>query len=193
MKKIKLFLLVTLFCCAVFRVTAAPVILDDHTWSFLQIGIVPDAVALVPSDIPVFGVNAEFFCGMQQRVGIINFQPVVGITDVLKGVSFQGFGFNGETEGVAVGVSTFHDWFCGVNLAAVTGARENHGFQVGVLNLSGKCAPAQKSDAPEPPAARGVQLGVINCASNGFQVGVLNYNAGSLIPVTLLFNFSIAK
>jgi len=89
MKKIKLFLLVTLFCCAVFRVTAAPVILDDHTWSFLQIGIVPDAVALVPSDIPVFGINAEFFCGMQQRVGIINFQPVVGITDVLKASAFR--------------------------------------------------------------------------------------------------------
>jgi len=190
MKTIKLFLLATLFCAVWYPVAAAPVIQDNKPWSFIQLGIVPDAVALVPSDIPVLGVNAEFFCGTQKRVGIFNFQPIVGITDVQKGVSIQGFGFNDETVGLQFGLITFQNYFCGADFALLTGARENRGLQVGVLNLSGNAAPSMSSEALEPPAARGVQFGVINCTTNGFQFGVFNYNAESVIPLTILFNYS---
>lgn len=190
MKTIKLVLLVTLLCSVLYPVAAAPVIQDSKPWSFIQIGIVPDAVALVPSDIPVLGLNVELFCGTQKRVGIFNFQPIVGITDVLKGVSIQGLGFNGETVGLQFGFITFQNYFCGVDFALLTGARENRGLQIGLLNLSGNAAPSMSDEALEPPAARGVQFGLLNCTTNGFQFGVFNYNAESLIPFTILFNYS---
>ncbi len=190
MKRFKLFLLATLFCAVAVQVTAAPVIQDNKPWSFLQIGLVPDAVALVPSDIPVFGVNAELFCGFQERVGIINFQPLYGSTEVLKGISYQGIGFNNETVGLQLGLGTFQNYFCGVDIALVTGARENHGLQVGVVNLSGESAPEMNGQDTEVPAARGVQLGLVNCTTNGFQFGLLNYNAESAVPWMVLFNYS---
>jgi len=190
MKTIKLVLLVTFFCAVLYPVTASPIISDNKPWSFIQIGIVPDAVALVPSDIPVLGINVELFCGLQERVGILNVQPIVGITDVVKGVSIQGVGLNSETIGLQLGVVTFQNYFCGANLALVTGARENHGLQVGLVNLSGGAAPAMDGQDTEPPAAAGVQFGLVNCTTTGFQFGLFNYNADSIIPVTLLFNYS---
>lgn len=190
MKTIKQVLLVALLCMAAYPGVATPIISDNKPWSILQVGIVPDAVALVPSDIPVLGVNAEFFCGMQKRVGILNFQPVVGISDTVKGVSLQGFGFNSEMLGFQVGVLHFQNYFCGLDLAVVTGARENHGCQIGAVNLSGESAPALDGKDAEPPSADGVQIGLFNCATSGFQFGVFNYNAESVIPFTILFNYS---
>ena len=74
MKTIKLFLLLTTLAAASFWAAGAPIIQENKPWSLLQIGIVPDAVALVPSDTPVLGINAELFYGTQQKVGIIDFQ-----------------------------------------------------------------------------------------------------------------------
>lgn len=190
MKTIKQVLLVTLFCAAIYPVAAAPIISDERPWSFLQIGLVPDAVALVPSSIPVLGINAELFCGMQDKVGILNFQPIVGISGVVKGVSVQGFGFNSEMIGFQIGTVNFQNYFCGLDLAVVTGARENHGCQVGVVNLSGESAPAMDGVTTEPPSAEGVQIGLVNSTTNGFQFGLFNYNAESVIPFTILFNYS---
>ena len=190
MKTIKLVLLVTLFCAVIYPAAATPIISDDKPWSFIQLGIVPDAVALVPSDIPVLGINAEFFCGMQEKVGILNFQPIVGISDVVKGVSVQGFGFNSEMVGFQLGAVNFQNYFCGLDLAVVTGARENHGCQIGVVNLSGQSAPAMDGVTTEPPSASGVQIGLVNSTTNGFQFGLFNYNSESVIPFTILFNYS---
>lgn len=190
MKTIKWVLLVTLFCAVIYPATAAPIISDNKPWSVIQIGIVPDAVALVPSDIPVLGLNFEPFCGMQKRVGILNWQPIVGISDTVKGVSVQGFGFNSEMVGLQLGLINFQNYLCGLDLAVLTGARENHGFQVGMVNLSGQSAPAMDGQDTEPPTAAGVQFGVVNCTTNGFQFGVFNYNAESVIPFTILFNYS---
>lgn len=106
---------------ASFWAAGAPIIQENKPWSLLQIGIVPDAVALVPSDTPVLGINAELFYGTQQKVGIIDFQPIVGTTDVVRGIIYQGLGFNGESIGLHVGLGTFQRYFCGVNVALVTG------------------------------------------------------------------------
>lgn len=100
MKTIKLFLLLTTLAAASFWAAGAPIIQENKPWSLLQIGIVPDAVALVPSDTPVLGINAELFYGTQQKVGIIDFQPIVGTTDVVRGIIYQGLGFNGESIGL---------------------------------------------------------------------------------------------
>ena len=186
MKTIKLFLLLTTLAAASFWAAGAPIIQENKPWSLLQIGIVPDAVALVPSDTPVLGINAELFYGTQQKVGIIDFQPIVGTTDVVRGIIYQGLGFNGESIGLHVGLGTFQRYFCGVNVALVTGAWENHGLQIGLVNLSGASAPACGSQDVNPPAARGVQFGLFNSTTNGFQFGLLNYNAESVI----LFNYS---
>ena len=166
------------------------IIQDNKPWSLLQLSIVPDAVALAPSDFPVMGINLEPFCGMQERVGILNFQPLVGMSDVTKGVVYQGLGFNGETVGLQLGVATFQRYFIGLNVAAVTGARENHGLQIGLVNLSGAAAPAMGAGDEAVPEARGVQFGLVNCTTNGFQFGLLNYNAESVIPLMILFNYS---
>lgn len=190
MKKFKLFLLATLFCAVSAQVSAASVVQDNRPWSFLQIGIVPNAVALVPSDIPVMGINAELFCGFQERVGILNLQPIYGETQVLKGLSVQGVGLNDETIGLQIGLVSFQNYFCGVNLGVVTGARENHGLQIGLVNLSGDSAPAMYDKDTEVTAARGVQFGLVNSTTNGFQFGLLNYNAESKIPWMVLFNYS---
>ncbi|MBS1368582.1 MAG: hypothetical protein HPZ91_01385 [Lentisphaeria bacterium] len=191
MKTFKLFLLLAATFVASLMVSGAPIIQDNKPWSMLQLSIVPDAVAFTPSDIPVLGVNIEPFYGAQQRVGIINFQPLVGTTDVTKGVIYQGLGFNGETVGLQLGVATFQRYFIGLNAAVVTGARENHGLQVGLVNLSGAAAPAMGADEDTPvPAARGVQIGLFNGTTNGFQFGLLNYNSESVIPLMILFNYS---
>jgi len=190
MKTIKQVLLVTLFSAAIYQAAATPIISDDKPWSFIQLGIVPDAVALVPSNIPVLGINAEFFCGTQKKVGILNFQPIVGISDVVKGVSVQGVGLNSEMVGFQLGAVNFQNYFCGLDLAVVTGARENHGCQIGVVNLSGQSAPAMDGVTTEPPSANGVQIGLVNSTTNGFQFGLFNYNAESVIPFTILFNYS---
>ena len=190
MKTIKLFLLLTTLAAASFWAAGAPIIQENKPWSLLQMGIVPDAVALVPSDTPVLGINAELFYGTQQKVGIIDFQPIVGTTDVVRGIIYQGLGFNGESIGLHVGLGTFQRYFCGVNVALVTGAWENHGLQIGLVNLSGASAPACGSQDVNPPAARGVQFGLFNSTTNGFQFGLLNYNAESVVPWMILFNYS---
>ncbi len=190
MKTIKQVLLVTLFCAVVYPAVASSIISEDRPWSIVQIGLVPDAVALVPSTVPVLGINAELFCGMQQKVGILNFQPIVGISNSVQGVSIQGVGLNSEMIGFQLGVVNFQNYFCGLDLAVVTGARENHGCQVGVVNLAGVSAPAMDNVTTEPPAAQGVQIGLVNSTTNGFQFGLFNYNAESAIPFTILFNYS---
>ena len=189
MKTMKLFLVLAATVVSLMSYGES-IIQDNKPWCLLQLSIVPDAVALAPSDFPVMGINLEPFCGMQERVGILNFQPLVGMSDVTKGVVYQGLGFNGETVGLQLGVATFQRYFIGLNVAAVTGARENHGLQIGVVNLSGAAAPAMGAGDEAVPAARGVQLGLINCTTNGFQFGLLNYNAESVIPLMILFNYS---
>lgn len=191
MKTIKLFLVLAATIVVSLMASGESIIQENKPWCLFQFSIVPDAVALAPSDFPVLGINLEPFCGMQERVGILNLQPLVGMSDVTKGVAYQGLGLNGETVGLQLGVATFQRYFIGLNVAAVTGARENHGLQIGLVNLSGASAPAMGADAESPvPEARGVQFGLVNCTTNGFQFGLLNYNAESVIPVMILFNYS---
>ena len=109
---------------------------------------------------------------------------------MVRGIIYQGLGFNGESIGLHVGLGTFQRYFCGVNVALVTGAWENHGLQIGLVNLSGASAPACGSQDVNPPAARGVQFGLFNSTTNGFQFGLLNYNAESVVPWMILFNYS---
>lgn len=191
MKTIKLFLVLTATMIVSLMASAEPIIQENKPWCLFQLSIVPNAVAFAPSDFPVMGINFEPFAGMQERIGVLNLQPLYGTSDVCKGVGYQGIGFNGETVGLQLGIATFQRYFIGVNVAAVTGARENHGLQIGLVNLSGESAPAMGAGNEALPAARGVQLGLVNYTTNGFQFGILNYNAESVFPFMIFFNYSV--
>lgn len=41
-----------------------------------------------------------------------------------------------------------------------------------------------------PPGRARVQFGLFNSTTNGFQFGLLNYNAESVVPWMILFNYS---
>lgn len=190
MKTIKLFLLLTTLAATSLRVVGAPFIQETKPWSLLQIGIVPETVALVSSDTQILGINAELFYGTQRKVGILDVQPIVGKTEAARGILYQGIGINGETIGLHIGLGTFQRYFCGVNVALATGAWENHGLQIGLANFSGASTPF--CDTQEnPPEARGVQVGLFNSTTNGFQFGLLNYNEESPIPWMVFFNYSV--
>ncbi len=58
----------------------------------------------------------------------------------------------------------------------------NYGIQTGLVNLAGK---------GEPDRWGGIQIGLFNAADGvTFQLGLLNYNAESLLPWCPLINFS---
>ena len=161
----------------------------DVEWSLLQVSLVPDQLAVVSVDTPVYGVNFEPFWGVQQAVYGVNFQPLCGFSGTVNGVSVQGFGETEQFAGLQFGLVTLATRFQGVNFSLVSGAWENRGLQIGVANFSGNNAlVTYQSDGVSPSG--GMQIGLVNSASGGIQFGLLNYNAGSPLPWMILFNFS---
>jgi len=159
------------------------------SWTAFQLALVPDQLSVVPSNIPVVGVNIEPFWGKQRQVTVCNFQPFCGFSDAISGVSVQGFGETERFSGLQLGLVTLSSHFQGVNFSLVTGAWESRGLQVGLANFSGSTAPLGSRQQNVPPGG-GLQLGIVNCATSGIQVGLLNYNQKSPFPWMILFNAS---
>ena len=190
MKSFGLFaILVSLWICAPCLRAADDSAYPAVDWTALQVSIVPDQLSIVSRETPVIGVNIEPFWGVQKRVDVFNFQPLFGFSDAINGVSIQGFGETGRFAGLQLGLVTLSSHFQGVNFSLVTGAWESRGLQIGLANFSGNTVPAGSRGNGVPPGG-GMQLGVVNCATSGIQVGLLNYNQNSPIPWMIFFNAS---
>lgn len=170
--------------------SAADPAYPDVSWSLVQVTLVPDQLSVVSSQTPIIGVNVEPFWGAQESVDVLNLQPLYGSSGQIQGVSVQGFGRTGRFAGLQLGLANFHTRFEGVAFSLVGGAWESRGLQVGAANFSGNTAPAFCREEGVPPRGGGMQLGVFNSATSGFQLGLVNYNENSTFPWMILFNAS---
>lgn len=162
----------------------------DVSWSLVQVTLVPDQLSVVPSQTPIVGVNFEPFWGAQESVDVLNLQTLYGSSKQIQGVSVQGFGWTGRFAGLQLGLANFHSRFEGVAFSLVGGAWESRGLQVGAANFSGNTTPAFCREEGVPPRGGGMQLGIFNSATSGFQLGLLNYNEKSPFPWMILLNAS---
>lgn len=176
--------------CFAGSVHAAGISEDSNAdWALLQISLVPEQLAILPMETPVFGVNLEPFWGTQKQIDGLNLQPMLGFSDSVYGISVQGFGETTQFAGLQFGLITLSTHFQGVSFALLTGTWENRGLQVGLANFSGNTAPVTYQGDSIPPGG-GLQLGIFNSATSGIQIGLLNHNANSPIPWMILFNAS---
>ncbi len=158
-------------------------------WSLVQVSLIPDQLSVVPSTTPITGVNFEPFWGGQERVDVLNLQLLYGASKRIQGISVQGFGQIDQFAGLQLGLANFYTRFQGVDFSLVSGAWESRGLQIGVANFSGNTAPPICREEGVPHGG-GMQLGVFNSTTSGFQIGLLNYNENSPVPWMILFNAS---
>lgn len=162
----------------------------DVEWSLVQVALIPDQLSVVSSATPIVGVNFEPFWGGQKDVVALNVQLLYGASTRIQGVSVQGTGYIERFAGLQFGLVNCFTRFQGVGFSLVSGAWESRGLQVGVANFSGDTAPTFCGEEGFSPRGGGMQLGVFNSATSGFQVGLLNYNKNSSFPWMILFNAS---
>lgn len=105
-----------------------------------------------------------------------------------------------ETETYSAGIQLALINYAGINRGlqlGLTNYTENRpadwavwlpNLQIGLTNFSGRVR------KPVPPNSnRAFQIGFVNTATRGIQVGLINYNAESIFPWMLLFNYSRDK
>ena len=71
----------------------------------------------------------------------------------------------------------------GISIAPVNMVAENNALMLGVFNL---CPMGDTK-------GNGVQIGLVNHAESGFQIGLIDYNKNAYIPWMPLFNFSFKR
>ncbi len=122
--------------------------------------------------------------GVNLSPGLISYQKKI------YGISLNlGFAATLEFYGVQTGVFCIglkHSY--GLTLGGWNMIVENHGAMVGVVNYS---RPIDSDD--RLPYRNLVQVGVVNMAENGLQIGLLNYNPNAWIPWMILCNCSGVK
>lgn len=136
-----------------------------------QISLLPDGAQLPTSDVPVRGISLNPYFGMQKSVtgaelGVLNF-----IDGDLKGA---GVGLANATTANVVGAQ--------LSAMNVVGGKLD-GVQIGALA-------SQASDC------RGLQIGVLYTSADSsrgacLQLGLMNFNASSIVPVFPILNISI--
>ncbi|MBE6356808.1 MAG: hypothetical protein E7058_06805 [Lentisphaerae bacterium] len=122
-----------------------------------------------------YGIQTFFIGGAKRNYGLM--------------VGFENISSYGDNYGVKIGTINISGKFKQVQLAGIDFfeilhvgiANYNAPVQIGAVNLNDKNA---------------LQIGVFNITGNqspgiGFQLGLLNYNPGALIPLMPLFNFSL--
>jgi len=161
----------------------------DVAWSPVQVTLVPDQLSVVSPGTPVIGVNFEPFWGGQKQVDVLSLQLLYGVSEQVQGVSVQGIGRTERFAGLQFGLVNLLTRFQGVSFSLVSGMWENRGLQAGLVNLSGDALP-DFCGCKGVSRGGGMQLGIVNGATGGFQLGLLNYNENSPVPWMVLFNAS---
>lgn len=78
------------------------------------------------------------------------------------------------------------------SLIGVNSCKELHGTQLGLFNVStGNTEGEQVGLVNITDHLAGLQLGIVNSAKHGLQLGLININDDGWLPVFILFNFSV--
>lgn len=141
---------------------------EQEKSAMLQLQAYP-GVAIFPEDTAIYGVNLA----------------LVGSSRYVEGVSFHIGQESGEFYGVQLGGISLADVSGGLQLSFFNSAAANEGLQLGVVNVAGRQALSENRKD-----SCGIQVGGYNYADKGFQLGLINYNANSPLPWTLLVNWS---
>ena len=170
----KLFLIMVLTCCCVvsYADKFAPIqgcnLLGKTEWTPLQLSFWP--ISLVSEDTPVYGLDMS--------VNIFKYQK--------------------NACGFSVGLLTECDNFAGISCnVLLSGIKKNYGLNIGgLLTLctenNGICIAAVNL-CQMKNSSNFLQIGIINMADDGLQIGLLNHNPNALIPWMPLFNYSSGK
>ena len=142
-------------------------IVNDLEWTPLQVSVFPN-IQLFNSDAVVYGINLSALLTNQHRVSGISASPLC-INRSNAGVDAKVAGLCGENFALSLG--------------CVSVVCANNGAMVGIANISGLERSFDESGF-------GLQVGLYNQAKTGVQIGLLNYNKNSAIPVLPFFNCS---
>ena len=96
---------------------------------------------------------------------------------------------------------------CGISLGAVNLCKRNRGILIGVLcgsfrawQLCGvsiadkiRIGLFTRERAPDSGGASWLHVGVVNCGSGAFQIGLVNYNPNSYLPWLPILNFDMGR
>lgn len=158
------------------------------SWTPVQLTLMADDESLFDSDTPVYGLALGFLMTAQVEMIGANVSMCAAMADRQTGVMIspllcgcsQNYGLiaspiNGCKQNYGLSVALINS--CAGDVA---------GFVVGVWNFTQNgcgCLVGVYNDG-----GRGVQLGVVNVASDAWQFGLVNYNPKSILPYTILFN-----
>lgn len=172
----------------------------------VQIGVWPFSwgIQLFPSGVSVYGVavglpayRVNTLYGLKAApVAIQNMNYAFGCSVV--DFSARNYGFTLALYAVSLRNNALQTG--AVNDCAIA----NNGVMLGVVNLAaGKRRKGSvknivlyqddinlQNDEARQPIKNSVQIGVVNLANHGWQLGLFNYNQNSILPYTVLFNYS---
>ena len=164
---------------------------------FQPIQITVADIQLVPYCYRVCGFNLAFIYGQIPETAGLSI--TLGDSMVKNQYGLQ-IALVNETETYSAGIQLALINYAGINRGlqlGLTNYTENRpadravwlpNLQIGLTNFSGRVR------KPVPPNSnRAFQIGFVNTATWGIQVGLINYNAESIFPWMLLFNYSRDK
>ena len=115
------------------------------------------------------------------------------------GIDLTLLGYQDETYGLSCGVVSVHGGHYGIGIALGNGVECNTGLMCGVINIiqrnRGVALGVWNRFSDEPgedisEVENFLQIGLFNSATNGLQIGLLNYNPNAPIPWMVLFHYS---
>ncbi|MPN46619.1 hypothetical protein SDC9_194210 [bioreactor metagenome] len=140
---------------------------EDVSVTPLQFGLFP-TVQLFDSRCDVYGFSFGLISFAQKSVYGISCSAIAGGVEKNAGIKICPF-FGRSEKNYGVSFSLFDD------------ASINKGLMAGVITQTA----SEKEDGHE-----GMQIGLVNSANYGFQIGLLNHNKNSLVPWMILVNYS---
>ncbi len=149
---------------------------------------------------PVYGTYITLWSKPDYRVNVkgIGVGSLAMHPKQLYGVSLSPYIDAEDIRGLAVSLGLCCPIIYGTSFGIWTDIKENYGFCSSIVNLSrenngvlmGLCNIMRRDDENNIDSKNSVQFGLVNIASDGCQIGLFNYNPNSVIPFTLLFNYS---
>ena len=137
------------------------------SWTPIQLSCVP--VSLFDDRADIYGINIALWLGT--------------FPDNVYGVSYAGIANFVWKKHCGISISGI--WMVmgdnyGVSIAPANMVHKNNGLMLGLVNIG----------VMGDTMGNGIQIGVINQATGGLQIGLFNYNSNAWIQLMPLFNFS---
>lgn len=151
----------------------------NPAWSPLQISLIPtwpfQLVGWYP-ERQIYGLSVGAWIVSKKTYGFN--VAVLTFIEQFSGMDLSVMGNSSVNNGVSIGLVTGGKTNNFILAGGLTGTAGNNGVMIGIVNIC-------RADADSR-----LQFGVVNSASNGWQIGLVNYNRRSMIPWMILFNYS---